>query len=386
MLILTYLDLNKNELRNAVIQNLSSAPGTPSEGQMYYNTSDDQLYVYSNGSWVNLMSSSGLANAYATITDGTTPASASGADTFKLRSADNKLTVATQSNDGTHGDNALFTINQGNIDHNSLSNYDANRHIDHTAVSITAGTGLSGGGTIAANRTLNVDITGLTALGTTPASDDTILIYDTSTTTHKKVSYSDFISSVVGGVTYQGSWNASTNSPTITSSTGTKGHYYVVGTQGSTDINGITDWKVGDWIIYNGTVWQKIDNTDQVSSVFGRTGAVTAQNGDYTATQVSYDDTGNTYITASNVQSALADVETALSLRARKYVATGVSLGTTPGAQTITHNLNTKDVQVSIRNTSTDEIVYADVLANNLNSVSITAAGSTITTNITVIG
>jgi hypothetical protein len=46
--------------------------------------------------------------------------------------------------------------NQSNFDHNSLSNYDANRHIDHTAVSVTAGNGLSGGGTIAASRTLSV--------------------------------------------------------------------------------------------------------------------------------------------------------------------------------------------------------------------------------------
>jgi hypothetical protein len=43
------------------------------------------------------------------------------------------------------------------IDHNLTTNYDANRHIDHTAVSITAGSGLSGGGTIAATRTLALD-------------------------------------------------------------------------------------------------------------------------------------------------------------------------------------------------------------------------------------
>jgi hypothetical protein len=43
------------------------------------------------------------------------------------------------------------------IDHNSTTNYDANRHIDHTAVSITAGNGLSGGGTIASTRTLTLD-------------------------------------------------------------------------------------------------------------------------------------------------------------------------------------------------------------------------------------
>jgi len=79
---------------------------------------------------------------------------------------------------------------------------------------------------------------------------------------------------VLGAVKYQGVWNASSNSPAITSSTGTQGHYYVVFTAGSTSIDGISDWKVGDWIIYNGAVWQKIDNTDLVSSVNGYTGTI----------------------------------------------------------------------------------------------------------------
>ena len=44
----------------------------------------------------------------------------------------------------------------GGVDHNSLSNYDANKHIDHTSISIIAGSGLSGGGTLAASRTLTI--------------------------------------------------------------------------------------------------------------------------------------------------------------------------------------------------------------------------------------
>ena len=78
----------------------------------------------------------------------------------------------------------------------------------------------------------------------------------------------------LGDLNYQGTWNASTNSPTLTSSTGTKGYYYVVSVAGSTNLNGITDWKIGDWAVYNGTAWQKIDNTDSVTSVNGYTGAV----------------------------------------------------------------------------------------------------------------
>jgi hypothetical protein len=82
------------------------------------------------------------------------------------------------------------------------------------------------------------------------------------------------ISALVGGATYQGTWNASTNSPTLTSGTGTKGYYYIVTTAGSTNLDGITDWKIGDWAIFNGTTWDKVDNTDAVSSVNGFTGAV----------------------------------------------------------------------------------------------------------------
>jgi hypothetical protein len=101
--------------------------------------------------------------------------------------------------------------------------------------------------------------------------------------------------SASGGVNYQGTWNASTNTPNLTSGVGTNGYYYVVSFAGSTNLDGITDWKVGDWAIYNGTSWQKVDNTDQVSSVFGRTGAVDAVSTDYSAVGIT-----NTAIGASN--------------------------------------------------------------------------------------
>ena len=85
---------------------------------------------------------------------------------------------------------------------------------------------------------------------------------------------------IIGTLNYQGSWNASTNTPTLTSSVGTNGYYYVVDTAGSTNLNGITDWIVGDWAIFNGSVWQKIDQTDVVTSVAGRTGAVVLSTSD----------------------------------------------------------------------------------------------------------
>jgi hypothetical protein len=89
-----------------------------------------------------------------------------------------------------------------------------------------------------------------------------------------KVPVTELPAAVLGAVSYQGTWNATTNTPTLTSSVGTKGYYYVVSTAGTTNLNGVTDWQIGDWAIYNGTAWEKIDNTDAVSSVNGFTGAV----------------------------------------------------------------------------------------------------------------
>lgn len=77
-----------------------------------------------------------------------------------------------------------------------------------------------------------------------------------------------------GDLNYQGTWNATTNTPTLTSSVGTQGYYYVVDVAGTTNLNGITDWQVGDWAIFNGSVWQKVDNTDAVTSVNGQVGTV----------------------------------------------------------------------------------------------------------------
>lgn len=85
---------------------------------------------------------------------------------------------------------------------------------------------------------------------------------------------------VLGALKYQGTWDASVNSPTLVSGAGTQGYYYVVSVAGSTNLNGITDWKVGDWAIFNGTAWQKIDNTDAVTSVNGYTGTVVLTNTD----------------------------------------------------------------------------------------------------------
>ena len=106
---------------------------------------------------------SDITDAYASFTDGSTTSNSSGSDTFKFRSANNAITLAVQNDDVTHGDNLLLTFNVGNVDHDSLSGFVSNEHIDHSGVAIIAGTGLSGGGNITTSRTLNISNTGVSA-------------------------------------------------------------------------------------------------------------------------------------------------------------------------------------------------------------------------------
>jgi hypothetical protein len=138
-----------------------------------------------------------------------------------------------------------------------------------TIEGIAAGGELSG--TYASPSLVNSAVTGkvLTGLNVTGGS---VTATDSILAAFGKVQ--NQINGLIGGSIYQGTWNASTNTPALASGVGTKGYYYIVSVAGSTNLDGITDWNVGDWAIYDGTAWQQVDNTDAVVSVNGFTGAV----------------------------------------------------------------------------------------------------------------
>ena len=75
----------------------------------------------------------------------------------------------------------VITSNDGQIVHDNLSGFVANEHIDHTGVSIIAGKGLTGGGTIASNRTIDVDSANLVTLARTALSGTNGISYTSGT-------------------------------------------------------------------------------------------------------------------------------------------------------------------------------------------------------------
>lgn len=63
----------------------------------------------------------------------------------------------------------------------------------------------------------------------------------------------------IGALNYKGTWDADTNTPPLASGVGVKGDYYVVSVAGNTNLDGTTLWGVGDWAVFNGAIWQKVD-------------------------------------------------------------------------------------------------------------------------------
>ncbi len=104
------------------------------------------------------------------------------------------------------------------------------------------------------------------------------------------------------GLNYQGSWNANTNTPSLSSSGGggVQGDFYIIDVAGTTSIDGNSTWNVGDWILNNGATWDRISNTNAVSSVNGQTGAVVLDSDDVS------EGVSNLYFTNARARGALS--------------------------------------------------------------------------------
>jgi hypothetical protein len=233
-----------------------------------------------------------------------------------------------------------FSVNESQVDHDSLNQFVSSEHVDHSAVTISAGTALSGGGDLTASRTLNVSgpLTGIPFKTSgdnlewqaEANTNDLILKNTTASQTLLKVDQDTGTVFAAGDVVAFGL-------------SGGGGSGSTSGLQATAPLNLDTttdpdtiSLSVGSGLtVTNGTL--EADGSVGVSSVFGRTGDVTASAGDYSASQISgfdekaqdavgtimsgggaasvtYDDAGNTItISATDTQLSDSEVQTAIN-------------------------------------------------------------------------
>ena len=191
---LTAIDLNKCELQNAVIQNLGTAPGTPAAGQVYFNSTvgDKSIYFYDGTAWVdvggdlrsivagNAISVSGTRDITVNVLydDSSIGLNVSNQLYIKAGGVTNAMLVnsslsvvagAGLTDGGSVALGASITLNIGagtgiTVNANDVAlDTTSTRNTDHSAVTLTAGAGLTGGGDITASRTFTVGAgTGIT--------------------------------------------------------------------------------------------------------------------------------------------------------------------------------------------------------------------------------
>ena len=125
---------------------------------------------------------------------------------------------------------------------------------------IGAGTSSSSGVTsVASGNTNTLTKSGTTSVTLTPK---TAAVSTSSSNLATGAQIQKAIDDALTGVLqFQGTWNASTNTPALASNVGTSGDYYIVSVAGSTNLNGITDWQLGDWAVFANTTWTKVDNS-----------------------------------------------------------------------------------------------------------------------------
>lgn len=387
------VDLVKNELRNAVMQNLGSAPSTPVKGLMYFNSSDNTFYWYDGTTWVAAKSAGALSPATTVTTQavGDTPVvgvstnyaredhkhgreafgTITAETTFGTSSANGSALTLARS-DHTHGNPAHDGAAHSAIPLSSLAvptaavnlnNQKITNLADPTAATDAANkqyvdgaiAGLSWKDPVRCATTANLAaLSGLLTVDTiTVAANDRVLVKNQTTASGNGIYLAqsgawtratdadieaDLLNAAVfvaeGTVNVDTAWVMTANAPI---------------TVGSTNLPWVQFAGVSTYIAGNGLTLT--GNTFDVGAGTGITVAA------------------DTIAVDTSVIATQSFVTTAITGMAKKFAG---ALTGTASPETVTHNLNTRDVQVTVLNGSTPyTAVEVDWDATTVNTVTV---------------
>lgn len=345
---LVNLDLSKNQILNVALQNLGSPPGSPVEGQVYYNTADKAIYYWDGTSWINISGDITAVVAGAGLTGGGTGGSVT-------------LDVNV--------DNATIEVNADTVRVKDLGITSAKLN-DGAVTTIKIGDNQITLGKLA--QLANNTVIGNTSGGTATPSEVVIvtdLASASSTTLATSSAIKSYIDTTVGNLgNLEGAWDASSGSFPVGSSpvAGTKkGDYWYVSVAGTVDGE---SFNAGDMIV------AKVNN------------ASTSLKSDWIRLEVNRDQATETALglaeiaTQTEVNTGTDDqrivtplkLKTLLDNRTGGYAA-NIGNGSAT-SYTVTHSLGTVDVIVMIKDNTTLEEVFADVVITDANNVTVSFA------------
>lgn len=346
--MLVNLDLSKNQILNVALQNLSSPPGSPVQGQIYYNTGDKAIYYWDGTAWINVSGDISAVVAGAGLTGGGTSGSVTldvnvdnatiEIDNDIVRVKDLGITSA-KLNDG-----AVTTIKIGA---NQVTLAKLAQIANNTVIGNTSG------GT--ANPSAVVIVTDLASASST-----------TLATSQAIKSYIDTNIGNLGNL--EDGWDASTGSFPIGSTpvAGTKkGDYWYVTVAGTVDGE---SFNIGDMIV------AKINS------------ASTSSKADWIRLEVNRDQATETVLglvklaTQAQVDTGTDDTAAVTPLKLKTLLDNrtgGYAANIGNGSATsyaVSHGLNTVDVIVMLKDNTTLEEVFADVVITDVNTVTVSFA------------
>ena len=336
---LSSIDLNKNEVQNGVIHVLAANPSNPVEGQIYYNSTDKKLYFYDGSSWVD---ASGDIKSVNTNTTGTITVTDPDGPNPKI----DTITAAV-----TNGGTALATGDQI-FDHVATSIGNVSFTVQGTTNEIEVAGGLNMGDGSTATIGLPNDVTvtndlnvgnNLDVTGNAVIDGDLTVSGTTTTVNSNTVNIGDSIITLNSDET-----GAPSQDGGIEIERGT-----------SPNRSLIWDESAGEWTIQQASgVYERIATyADSVEDVIVQeTGA-----SGITVTE-----------TLSGTDNRIKTYDLAVNLDDLRYKA-DIGDGSTT-AIAVSHNLGTEDVIVQLFDNSTKETVYADVVRNSVNQITVSFA------------
>lgn len=304
---LTDINLNKNELQNAVVQNLATAPSSPAEGQIYYDSTsgDKSIYFYNGSAWIS---------------------------------------IAGDISEVIAGDGLTGGGNNGAVTLNVVGGTGITANANDIAITNTGVTAGSYGSTTAI-PTFTVNAQGqLTAAGTAALSTSFTLAADSGSNdtfnNGETLTFAGTSNEIETTVTNNQIQIGLPNNVTISNNLVVSGNLQVTGT---TTTNNVETVSTSNGVIFEGSV----ADANELTLLAGSLSA------DRTVTLP--DATGTVALTSDITG---------------RFFATSIGDGSAT-SYTVTHNLGTKDVIVQLYDTSSDDTVIADVVRTSTSVVTV---------------